>query len=252
VSQNCRPSGRRCANIAMLDCRRSLGPGRVRTSRFHLGRWLLVTSCICWGIELRFFKFVDCAQMRSSPDCSAVDRTDNNLDLNGGMTMAYTLNQFSTECHKILKSEPGSEGRQKICELLREVLKDDQFVATQLRDDTPERQVLYEDPELGFCILAHAYRGPKESSPHDHGPAWAIYGQAQGETEMSDWALVEPASEGKPGKVRHVKTYMLKPGMAHLYNEGDLHSPRRAGPTRLIRIEGKNMDKVRRLAYKPV
>jgi hypothetical protein len=66
---------------------------------------------------------------------------------------------------------------------------------------------------------------------------------------MCDWELVEAASDGKPGKVRQVKTYRLKPGMAHLYNEGDLHSPRRAGPTRLLRIEGTNMEKVKRLAY---
>lgn len=38
-------------------------------------------------------------------------------------------------------------------------------------------------------------------------------------------------------------------GEAHLYNEGDLHSPRRDGSTMLIRIEGKNMDKIRRLSY---
>jgi hypothetical protein len=69
---------------------------------------------------------------------------------------------------------------------------------------------------------------------------------------MNDWALVEPASETKPGTVRHVRSYPLKPGMAHVYNEGDLHSPRREGPTRLIRIEGRNMDKVKRLAYDKV
>jgi hypothetical protein len=40
--------------------------------------------------------------------------------------------------------------------------------------------------------------------------------------------------------------------MADAYHEGQLHSPRRAGPTRLIRIEGLNMEKVRRLAYEPV
>lgn len=116
----------------------------------------------------------------------------------------------------------------------------------------PERQILYEDPELGFCILAHVYQGARATPPHDHGPAWAIYGQARGETEMTDWALVEPARPGQPGKVRQVKTYTLKPGMAHVYHEGELHSPRRAGPTRLIRLEGLNMDKVRRLAYEPV
>ena len=55
-----------------------------------------------------------------------------------------------------------------------------------------------------------------------------------------------------PGKVRHVRSYALKPGMAKVYNEGDLHSPRRDGPTRLIRLEGRNMDRVKRLAYEKV
>lgn len=166
--------------------------------------------------------------------------------------MGYTLEQFASECHRILKADSDLEGRKKVCALLQNVLKDEEFIAAHLGDDVPERKVLYEDPELGFCILAHVYKGPRESNPHDHGPCWAIYGQARGETEMTDWELVEPASENKPGKVRPVRTYSLKPGQAHIYNQGDLHSPRRTGPTRLIRIEGKNMDKVRRLAYERV
>jgi hypothetical protein len=136
--------------------------------------------------------------------------------------------------------------------LIQDVLKDEAFIATHLGDDGPERKILYEDPDLGFCILAHVYKRAKESQPHDHGPSWAIYGQARGQTVMSDWALVEPPTESTPGKVRHLRRYTLKPGMAHLYNEGDLHSPRRDGPTRLIRIEGTNMDKVRRLPYEKV
>ena len=133
--------------------------------------------------------------------------------------------------------------------IVQNVLKDEAFVAHHVGDDVPERKILYEDPKLGFCILAHVYAGKKESNPHDHGPSWAIYGQARGETVMSDWALVEKAAPDKPGKVRLVTSYTLKPGMAHVYHEGDLHSPRREGATRLIRIEGTNMDKVRRLAY---
>ncbi|HEU0154963.1 MAG TPA: hypothetical protein VFQ82_02755, partial [Stellaceae bacterium] len=69
---------------------------------------------------------------------------------------------------------------------------------------------------------------------------------------MSDWALVEPASEAKPGRVRLVREYSLTPGMAYVYNEGDLHSPRRNGPTRLIRVEGRNVEKIRRLAYEAI
>lgn len=166
--------------------------------------------------------------------------------------MAHTLEQFSAACRRILEADPGIEGRKKVCALVQEVLKDEAFLTAQLGDDGPERKIIYEDPALGFCILAHVYKGAKESSPHDHGPSWAIYGQARGETLMNDWALLEPASETKPGKVRHVRSYTLKPGMAYVYNEGDLHSPTREGPTRLIRIEGMNMDKVRRLSYQRV
>lgn len=166
--------------------------------------------------------------------------------------MAHTIEQFAADCHKILKAEPNPAGRSKVCHLLRECLKDSQFVSAYLKDETPERQILYEDPELGFCILAHHYRGAKESPPHDHGPYWAIYGQAVGETEMSDYQLLEPAAPGKAGKVRRTKTYKLTPGVAHVYNEGDLHSPKRVDTTKLIRIEGVNMEKVKRLKFEAV
>jgi len=166
--------------------------------------------------------------------------------------MGHTLEQFSKQCHDFLKAEPGPAGRKKVCELLQEALKDQSFVSKNLDDTTPERKIIYEDPELKFCILAHSYKGAKESPPHDHGPSWAIYGQAVGETQMSDFELLEKATPETPGKVRRVRTYKLTPGIAHLYNEGDLHSPKRDGPTRLIRIEGVNMETVKRLKFQAV
>jgi predicted metal-dependent enzyme (double-stranded beta helix superfamily) len=166
--------------------------------------------------------------------------------------MTATLQQFAAECRTILRSEPGPSGRRQICMRLEELLRSPEFISQNLDDQTPERQVLYEDPDLGFCVLAHSYKGPKDSPPHDHGPSWAIYGQAEGETEMTDYELVAAAAEGKPGKARAVRTYKLTPGAAYLYNEGDLHSPRRRGPTRLIRIEGMNMDRVKRLRFEAV
>lgn len=166
--------------------------------------------------------------------------------------MGHTLQAFAAKCRDILKAENNPAGRSKVCTLLQDALKDQDFVATNLTDSTPERKILYEDPDLGFCILAHNYQGPKTSAPHDHGPSWAIYGQAQGETAMSDWELLEPASAEKPGKVRKTRSYKLTPGVAHLYNEGDLHSPSRADSTRLIRIEGTNMEKVKRFKFEAV
>jgi hypothetical protein len=166
--------------------------------------------------------------------------------------MTRTIEQFAAACHDILKAEPNPAGRSKVCALLQEALKDKQFVSKYVRDETPEREILYEDAELGFCILAHHYRGAKTSAPHDHGPYWAIYGQATGETEMNDYELLEPATPEKPGKVRKTKTYKLTPGVAHVYNEGDLHSPKRVSSTKLIRIEGVNMEKVKRLKFEAV
>ncbi len=166
--------------------------------------------------------------------------------------MSISLEQLSAGCHDALAADPGVDGRQKVCALIQQALKDEKFVAAHLGDDVPERKIIYEDKELGFCILAHVNRGARESKPHDHGPTWAIYGQAKGETMMSDWELVEPAAEDKPGRVRLVRQYSLTPGMAHVYNEGDLHSPRRDGPTRLIRVEGRNVEKIKRLAYEAI
>jgi len=163
--------------------------------------------------------------------------------------MTRTLDELAAACHRILVADARRARRRQVCALVRDVLVDEAFVAAHLPDGAPERKVLYEDPQLGFCILAHVYEGARESAPHDHGPSWAIYGQARGETLMSDWEVVEPPRSGQPGRVRHVRAYRLTPGMAHVYNEGDVHSPRRDGPTRLIRIEGRNMDKVGRLSF---
>src|SRR5215472_14405088 len=143
--------------------------------------------------------------------------------------MGYSLEQFANTVHGILKEDPGPKGREKVCAVVQEVLVDEAFLAKHLGDDVPERKILYEDPELGFCILAHSYNGAKESQPHDHGPSWAI-----------------------SGKVRRAREYPLKPGMAKVYNVGDVHSPRREGATRLIRVEGTNMDKVKRLSFEKV
>ena len=166
--------------------------------------------------------------------------------------MSMTLEQFAAKCHDALKGHAGAAGRHRVCELVQEALRDPAFVARYIPENTPERKVLYEDKELGFTILAHGYEGAKNSKPHDHGPTWAIYGQASGETIMTDWDLVERPAEGKPGKARYVRDYTMTPGMAYLYEPGVLHSPRREGSTRLLRIEGMNLDRVKRQPYDAV
>jgi predicted metal-dependent enzyme (double-stranded beta helix superfamily) len=156
------------------------------------------------------------------------------------------LNDFANRCHTILKKDIGPVGRVQVAELLKQLLADPKALQGYFSPNAGERELLYEDPELGFCILAHSYKGAKISDPHDHAHSWAIYGQADGETEMQDYELIEKAQGAVPGKVKATRTYKLIPGIAYVYNEGDIHSPTRLAPTQLIRIEGTNMAKVKR------
>lgn len=163
--------------------------------------------------------------------------------------MAYTLKSFARACHAVLTEDPGPSGRVKLRALVEEALKDKAFVEANIRPDGPERKLLYEDPELGFVILAHSYRGAKDSSPHDHGPTWAIYGQASGETIMTDWECLARPTAREGGSARRIAEHVLKAGMADLCEIGVLHSPRREGPTRLLRIEGTDLAKLARKPY---
>jgi hypothetical protein len=168
--------------------------------------------------------------------------------------MAYTIEQLGADIRKALKEDFGPRGKQAACIPLSKALLDEELVARHL---TPQecrpRKVLYEDTELGFCICGHVYQGAANGPPHDHGPAWAIYGVAEGDTEMTDWRIVQDGEESKFGLVEAIRTYVMKPGDCHLYDVGAVHSPKRAAPiTKLIRVEGKNLDTVTQRLFKAV
>jgi hypothetical protein len=165
--------------------------------------------------------------------------------------MSATFEQFSRRVHDLLAADAGPAGREQIRLALEAVLLDP-AIAALVGDDQPNRRVLYADHELGFEILGHVYHEAKRTQPHDHGNTWAIYGQVSGESIMDEWTIVEQATAVKPGKVTLSHTYYLKPGQAHLYNEGVLHAPRRDAAAKLIRIEGPGLDTATRLKWEVV
>ena len=63
---------------------------------------------------------------------------------------------------------------------------------------------------------------------------------------MIDWTVVKPGEGDQPALVEPARRYTLKPGDAHFYDVGSVHSPKRTAPTRLIRIEGSNLDHIQR------
>ena len=164
--------------------------------------------------------------------------------------MPYSLDELAKDIKSILEDHGIQEGSDKVCYYVQKALMDQTFIHDNLKDrnDNNPREILYEDPELGFCVCGHVHNQEANGSPHDHGSSWAIYGQASGETEMTDWEIVKQENQFK--LVKEIKQYVMKPGDVRFYNVGDIHSPTRKEPVRLLRIEGKNLDKVERSKIK--
>jgi RimJ/RimL family protein N-acetyltransferase len=110
--------------------------------------------------------------------------------------MAYDLNQFISDCRSDLSRDPGPAGREQVRKNLERLLANKDFVEQYCGDDAPRGlKVLYEDPKLGFQILAHINDKARVSPPHDHGDSWAIYGQAAEYTDMIEWEREDDAPE---------------------------------------------------------
>jgi len=163
--------------------------------------------------------------------------------------MGYTLESLADDIKRELSSQQPAAAKDAVCRHVARALSDPNFLAAYLKDrpaGSNPREILYEDPKLGFCICAHVYPDKAIGSPHDHGGSWAIYGQAAGITEMTEWNVVEKGAAGKPALVEPVRTYVMHPGDVQFYDIGVVHSPKREAPVKLIRIEGKNLDHVKR------
>src|SRR5687768_12856408 len=135
--------------------------------------------------------------------------------------MSHTLKQLGAEIRAALKADAGTSGKEMVCKIVTKVLRDRDFIAEHLTaEQCKPRKVLYEDPELGFCICGHVYEKPAHGQPHDHGPSWAIYGLAVGDTEMTDWRIVRKGENGEPSLVEAEKSYVMKPGDCNFYDVG--------------------------------
>ena len=132
--------------------------------------------------------------------------------------MAYTLDEFATDCRRIVKADPGPSGREAVRKKLQELLMNDDFVAAHCGPNAAVgANLLYEDSELGFQILAHMMDRDYAGGPHDHGDSWAIYGQAVKHTEMTEWKRTDDGSV--PGKaiIEKAKTYRMERGQAGIF-----------------------------------
>ena len=162
--------------------------------------------------------------------------------------MAYDLDQFIADCKSTLARDPGPQGREQVRLKLEQLLANQDFIAKYAGDDTPRGlKVLYEDPKLGFQVLAHINGKARVSPPHDHGASWAIYGQATQYTDMIEWEREDDGTDAKHAKLKPVKKYRLTPGHAGIYQDGTIHSIDYPDYARFIRVTGTDLDKIPRI-----
>jgi predicted metal-dependent enzyme (double-stranded beta helix superfamily) len=162
--------------------------------------------------------------------------------------MSYDLDQFVSDCRAILKRDGGPKGREEVRLRLERLLSNRDFVEEYCGEQVPRGlKVLYEDPELGFQVLAHINDKARVSPPHDHGASWAIYGQATHYTDMIEWERGDDGSG--QAKLKPVKKYRLLPGHAGIYQDGTIHSIDYPDSARFVRVTGTNLDKIARVRF---
>ena len=165
--------------------------------------------------------------------------------------MSYSLDDFLRDTRAILSAQDDREGRDQVRQKLELLLVDPDFRAEHVGPDseTGVRQI-YEDPDLGFCVLAYNMTEPRTSPPHDHGNSWAVYGQAAGHTDMTIWSADPGEGEGE-ADVRPVRSFRLDAGQAGLFDVREIHSIQYNEGARFVRVTGVDMDQEARRVFDP-
>ncbi len=164
--------------------------------------------------------------------------------------MSYSLEDFCQDCRDALTGNPGHEGRDIARGKLEKLLVDPDFVSTTLGEEQAKGvRTLYEDPDLEFCVLAYRAGAGHKSPPHDHGASWAIYGQAQLHTDMKMYSRVDGGDGAGDAKLEVIKEFRLNPGMAGLFDVGEIHTIDHPADARFVRVTGTDLNAVQRLRY---
>lgn len=164
--------------------------------------------------------------------------------------MAYTVEQFAADCRAILKQDPGPAGREQVTGKLRTLLMEDDFVAAHCGPDARVgSNLIYEDSELGFQVLAHVMDKGYAGGPHDHGASWAIYGQAVKHTDMTEWRRTDDGSVLGKATIEKEKTYRMERGQTGIFQDRAIHSIAYPAGARFIRVTGTNLETIARGRY---
>ena len=166
--------------------------------------------------------------------------------------MTYELEEFCRDCHQTLARGAGTEALEAVRQSLARLLANGAFVARTCGPGAEQGlHLLHEDGELGFQVLAHINEKPRVSPPHNHGESWAVYGQATGYTDMTEFKRVDDGSNPDQARLEPTRKYRLNPGQVGVYADGAIHAIDYPAKSRFIRVTGTNLDKIYREAFDP-
>lgn len=164
--------------------------------------------------------------------------------------MAYTLDQFCADLHATITAK-GQKGLPEVAEKLKGLLTNPDFVKATFDDGMPPgKRVLWHDADTDAYVLAHVQQTGKGGNPHSHGASWAIYGNARGYTDMTEWRRVNPATEDEV-VLEKSDAYRIGPGQTRAYGSGMIHSTAHPEKAWVIRVTGCDLDKIQRYAFRP-
>jgi hypothetical protein len=166
--------------------------------------------------------------------------------------MGYGLDDLCKDVAGTLARGAGPAELAAVRQSLARLLANAEFVErTCGAAATPGLHLLYEDKALGFQILAHINEKPRASPPHNHGESWAVYGQATGYTDMTEFKRVDDGADPAQARLEVTRKYRLNPGQVGVYADGAIHAIDYPAKSRFIRITGTNLDQIYREAFDP-
>ena len=93
-------------------------------------------------------------------------------------------------------------------------------------------------------LLAHIYPKGRTSPPHDHGASWAVYGQAVGWTDMTEYDRLDDGAKPGHADIKVARTYRLQPGQAGVFGPRKIHQINFSDGARFIRCTGTDLSSI--------
>jgi predicted metal-dependent enzyme (double-stranded beta helix superfamily) len=165
--------------------------------------------------------------------------------------MSQVFEKFCADCHEALAEDPGPGGRQKVRLLLEALLRDQGFVKRYCDAMPFGAHELYRDKDLGFVVLSHVYSKGRRSPPHDHGASWAVYGQARGHTDMTEWERTDGDGWEGAADIRVARRFRLDPAMAGVFEPGDIHQIDYTDGAAFVRVTGTDLSSIKTRRFVP-